>query len=321
MASFNPSHPDLFIMPFDHRGSFEQKLFGIKGRPATQAETAEISAYKRIIYDGYLQALSEGVPKDQSGILVDEQFGREILKDARAHGVKTACPAEKSGQDEFDFEYGAEFDAHINPFHPTFVKVLVRYNPEGDPAMNRRQLERLKKLSDYCQSHDSGLMFELLVVPTKDQLARVAEDCARYDRELRPALMLWAMKEIQAAGIEPALWKVEGIESENQAQALVTQAQSGSRKEVGLIILGRGESVEKVRHWLTVASHVPGFVGFAVGRTIFWEPLKGFREGRWDRKEAQSQIARNFRACCELWQKERARPPLSPFRGAATANL
>ncbi len=302
MAQFKE---DLFIMPFDHRGSFEQKLFGIQGRSATTSEKAEISSYKRMIYDGFLQAISEGVPREKSGILVDEQFGSEILKDARSAGFKTSSPAEKSGQEEFDFEYGAEFGAHINQFHPTFVKILVRYNPEGDQSLNHRQLERLKKLSDYCLNHDSGLMFELLVVPTKEQLARVGGDCNRYDRELRPSLMLKAMKEIQDAGVEPALWKLEGIESEDQARALVAQARRGGREQVGLIILGRGESEEKVRHWLRVASHVPGFVGFAVGRTIFWEPLKGYREGKWDRKEAVSQIARNYRACCELWQKER----------------
>lgn len=292
-------------MPFDHRGSFEQKLFGIQGRPATAAETAEIASYKRIIYDGFLEAISEGIPREKTGILVDEQFGSDILQDAQNAGFKTSFPAEKSGQEEFDFEYGSEFGAHINKFHPTFVKVLVRYNPEGDPDLNRRQLERLKKLSDYCLDHDSGLMFELLVVATKDQLSRAGGDHARYDREIRPGLMLKAMKEIQSAGIEPALWKLEGIESEDQARALVAQARSGGREDVGLIILGRGESAQKVRQWLTIASHVPGFVGFAVGRTIFWEPLKGLKEGKWDRKEAVAQIAHNYRSCCELWEKER----------------
>jgi 5-dehydro-2-deoxygluconokinase len=303
MAS-SKSLRELYIMPFDHRGSFEKKLFGIEGRPPTPAETREISDYKRMIYDGYLEALSEGVPREKTGILVDEQFGSEILKDAHAAGVKTSCSAEKSGQDEFDFEYGSEFGAHIDQFNPTYVKILVRYNPEGDAALNRRQLAKLKKLSDYCLGRDSGLMFELLVVPTKEQLARVGGDCDRYDRELRPGLMLQAMKEIQAAGIEPALWKLEGIESEEQAKAVVDQAQSGGRSDVGLIILGRGESEAKVRQWLTIASHVPGFVGFAVGRTIFWEPLKGYREGKWDRKEAVLKIAHNYKACCDLWEKE-----------------
>jgi 5-dehydro-2-deoxygluconokinase len=305
MAHLDKAPQDLLIMPFDHRGSFEQKMFGIQGRPPTAAETAEISSYKRMIYEGFLKATQAGVPKEKSGILVDEQFGSEILKEAKAQGFQTACTAEKSGQEEFDFEYGEEFGAHINKFRPTFVKVLVRYNPEGDAAMNRRQLARLKKLSDYCQNHDSSLMFELLVTPTKEQLSRVEGDCARYDHEIRPGLMLKAIREIQDFGIEPALWKIEGIESEEQGKALVTQAQSGpGRKHVGLIILGRGESEAKVKQWLTTAAHVPGFIGFAVGRTIFWEPLKGYREGKWDRAEAVAKISQNYKACCDLWMRE-----------------
>ena len=58
---------------------------------------------------------------------------------------------EKSGQDEFDFDYGDNFAQHIEEFDPNLVKVLVRYNPEADAAMNKRQLQRLKKLSDYLQ--------------------------------------------------------------------------------------------------------------------------------------------------------------------------
>jgi len=138
----------LYILPFDHRGSFQSKLFGWKA-PLSEAQTAEIAASKRVIYDGFKSALATGVPKDEAGILVDEQFSAAILRDAKAEDVVTACPAETSGQDEFDFEYGDEFARHIEAFEPTFCKVLVRYNPEGERALNQRQSARLKRLSDY----------------------------------------------------------------------------------------------------------------------------------------------------------------------------
>ena len=150
---------DVFIMPFDHRGSFQEKLFGIKGRQPNEQETAEIASYKRIIYDGFLKAVAAGVPREKAGILADEQFGSQVLKDAHAAGFMTSCPAEKSGQDEFDFEYGAEFGAHIAKFDPTFVKVLVRYNPASDKAGNQRQSARLKQLAEYCHSHGNKFMF------------------------------------------------------------------------------------------------------------------------------------------------------------------
>lgn len=296
---------DLFIMPFDHRGSFSEKLFGIKGRQPDAKETQEIASYKKIIYDGFKKALTMGVPKDKAGILVDEQFGTEILTDAHRSGYMTACPAEKSGQDEFDFEYGNEFGAHINKFQPTFVKVLVRYNPEGDAAMNRRQAERLKKLADYCHTHGNKFMFELLVPATKDQLGRVGGQTGRYDHELRPGLMVKSMEELQNAGVEPDLWKLEGIETSEDAAKVAQQARVGGRNQVGVILLGRGENAEKVRHWITTAARNPGFIGFAVGRTIFWEPLKAAKDGKITREQAADQCARNYKEFCDLWVKTR----------------
>jgi len=105
-------------------------MFGWDGALSSQ-QTAEIAAAKRVIYDAFKAAVRNGVPKEKAGILVDEQFGAAILRDASAEGYSTACPAEKSGQDEFDFEYGEDFAKHIEAFHPSFCKVLVRYNPEG----------------------------------------------------------------------------------------------------------------------------------------------------------------------------------------------
>ena len=118
-----------------------------------------------MIYDAFKAAVAGGVPKERAGILVDEQFGAAILRDAAKQGFITACPAEKSGQDEFDFEYGPDFARHIEEFNPTFCKVLVRYNPEGDQELNRRQAARLKQLSDYLHASGRLYMFELLVPP------------------------------------------------------------------------------------------------------------------------------------------------------------
>jgi myo-inositol catabolism protein IolC len=297
---------DMYIMPFDHRGSFQEKLFGIKGRQPTAEETAVIASYKNIIFEGFKLAVSQGVPKEKAGILVDEQFGTAILGEARKAGYMTACPAEKSGQDEFDFEYGSEFGAHIAKFNPTFVKVLVRYNPEGDAEGNRRQTARLKQLSDYCHAHNNKYMFELLVPATPAQLAQVGGVAGRYDKELRPTLMIRAMQALQEAGVEPDVWKLEGIETEADCKKVAAQASVGGRTGVGVIVLGRGENAEKVRHWLSVAANVPGLIGFAVGRTIFWEPLKAHKDGTLTRDQAIDQVARNYKGFCDLWTAARS---------------
>src|SRR5436305_14232887 len=94
-------HP-LYVLPFDHRGSFQTKMFGWKGALSPE-QTADIAAAKQIIYDGFKAALAAGVPKNKAGILVDEQFGSAILQDATERGIPTACPAGIRGQDDFDF--------------------------------------------------------------------------------------------------------------------------------------------------------------------------------------------------------------------------
>ncbi len=206
----------LYILAFDHRGSFQKKMFGIEGDPSPE-ETEKIASAKRLIFEGMLQASGQGVDPAALGVLVDEQFGSDIPQQARERGLKLAMPVEKSGQDEFDFEYGQDFGAHIERFDPDFSKVLVRYNPAGDLTTNERQLGRLKELSDWlheqpddgrsAQSSEAGgraggerprkFLFELLVPGTDEQLASVDGDSDRYDAELRPELMRQAISEIQ----------------------------------------------------------------------------------------------------------------------------
>src|SRR5580765_544279 len=189
----------LYVLPFDHRGSFQTKLFGWKGT-LTAEQTAEIAATKQVVYDGFKSALAAGVPKDRAGILVDEQFGAAILRDAAKQGYATACPAEKSGQDEFDFEYGQDFARHIEEFKPAFCKVLVRCNPEGDKGMNQRQSARLKQLSDYLRGSGRKYMFELLVPAEPAQLEKLKGDKKAYDLQVRPGLMVRAIHDFQDAG-------------------------------------------------------------------------------------------------------------------------
>jgi 5-dehydro-2-deoxygluconokinase len=296
---------DLYIQPFDHRGSFQTKMFGWKP-PLSAAQTAEIAAAKQVIYEGFKGAVAAGVPKEKAGILVDEQFGAAILRDALAAGFITAAPAEKSGQDEFDFEYGADFAGHIEAFKPTFCKVLVRYNAEGDPTLNRRQAARLKQLSDYLASKgESRFLFELLVPAEKAQLDRLKGDKKAYDLEQRPRLMVQAIQELQLAGVDPDLWKIEGIDRREDCEKIVAVARAGGRDQVGCIILGGGKDDRKVGEWLGIAAGVPGFVGFAVGRTVFWDPLVAWRAKKMTREEAIAEISRRYREFVDIFEKAR----------------
>jgi myo-inositol catabolism protein IolC len=297
----------LYILPFDHRGSFQTKMFGWKGRLRAD-QTAEIAATKQVIYDGFKAAIQAGVPKQKAGILVDEQFGAAILRDAATNDYTTACPAEKSGQEEFDFEYGEDFAKHIEAFNPTFCKILVRYNPEGDRALNQRQAARLRRLSEFLQSQGrSRFMFELLVPPEKEQLDRLKGDKKAYDLELRPGLMVQTIQELHDARVGPDVWKVEGLDRREDCEKVVAAARRGGRDQVGCIILGRGENDQKVREWLSTAATVPGFIGFAVGRTSFWDPLVQLRAKQITRDAAVAEIARRYREFVDIFENARAK--------------
>jgi myo-inositol catabolism protein IolC len=287
-------HGKLYILAFDHRGSFQKKMFGIEGDP-TPEQTDTISDAKKLIYEGMEIAVKRGVDAEATGVLVDEQFGSDIPELAKKHGLKLAQPVEKSGQEEFDFQYDEDFGKHIEQFDPDFSKVLVRLNPDGDAEMNERQLARLKELADWLHEHDRLFLFELLVPATDEQLESVGGDTDRYDAELRPELMRRAIEQIQDYGCEVDIWKIEGVDERADAEMLVRQTRTGEgRENVTSVLLGRGASDDKVDHWLQQAAPVEGFIGFAIGRSIWWDALKGFLDGKLERRAAAEQVADNY---------------------------
>ncbi len=297
-------HGKLYILAFDHRGSFQKKMFGIKGNP-TPEEVERISDSKRLIFEGMLEAVRRGAEAGATGVLVDEQFGSDIPHRARERGLKLSMPVEKSGQDEFDFDYGEDFGAHIEKFGPDFSKVLVRYNPDDEREMNQRQLGRLRRLSDWLHANGGKFMFELLVPASDEQLKSVDGDSDRYDAELRPELMRRAIEEIQSAGVEVDVWKIEGVDERQDAAMLAEQARSGEgRQGVTCVLLGRGASTDQVEYWLEQAAPVEGFIGFAIGRSIWWDPLNGFLGNELEREAAAAKIADNYLHFVQVYERQ-----------------
>ncbi len=294
---------DLFILAFDHRGSFVKKFFGIEGTPSP-ADALRIADAKTVVYEGFQAALEGGVDRVAAGILVDEQFGGEIAKRATQEHLVLAMPVEKSSQDEFAFDYGDAFAEHIEHFDPTFSKVLVRFNPEGDGALNARQAERLKQLSDWLHHHERKFLFELLVPAEPQQLESMGGDPARFDTELRPHLMRLAISQLQESGIEPDVWKIEGIDSKEDCEAIVEQCRMAGRDHVACVVLGRGADSAAVDTWLRTASSVPGYQGFAIGRSIWWNPLKAFVDGTLARDAAAREIGANYARFIQVYKAQ-----------------
>jgi myo-inositol catabolism protein IolC len=300
----------LYILAFDHRGSFQKKFFGIQGEPDAE-QTAIIADAKHLIFEGMLRATASGTDPSVTGVLVDEQFGSTVPQEAKERGLKLAMPAERSGQEMFDFQYGDDFGEHILRFDPDFTKVLVRYNPDGDDAANREQLGKLKRLSDWLKEHDRKFLFELLVPAEPAQLEAVGGDSDRYDAELRPELMRRAMVDIQNAGIEVDIWKIEGVDSRADDEMLVAQARSGGRDGVVCVVLGRGANDDKVDQWLEAAAPVDGFVGFAIGRSIWWDPLKAYVDGKIERAEGARRIAENYLRFVQVYERAEGKTPVA----------
>ena len=266
----------IFALAFDHRNSLRRDFMRLAGQPAPEQHATMVAA-KGIVADALIAAAPQVSP-DSAVLLIDHEYGGQFVPRAQAVGVKVAMPVEESGQAELRYLCDGHPERVVDAHHPDYVKVLIRYNPGGDTAMNARQRGRLRQLSDWLDGRPERLMLELLVPPEPAQLAAVADDQSRFDRETRAALTAAAIDQIAGDGLRPALWKIEGPESLQDA-ARIAEAVRSANPGAGCLVLGRGADDAAVRRWLAIAAATDGFTGFAVGRTIWWDALKGFAGG------------------------------------------
>jgi myo-inositol catabolism protein IolC len=291
---YRPSRADpLLILAMDHRASFGKSLFGVTGDQPDASQRAAMESAKRLIYAGLAHARSQ-LPGGHAGVLVDERYGQQVVEAAHSDGVVLAVPVEHSGRDWFELEWGQDWREHVLSNSPDFAKVLVRDNPAFPRDQRERQLRALHDVSRALGEMDVPLLYELLVPATDDQLAAAGGTTDTYDRALRPGLVIQVIADNQAAGVEPAIWKVEGLETADAARAVVTQIQAGGRDQVRAIVLGRDAPAARLDHWLEVAAPVDGFVGFAIGRSIWEDPIGDHNRGQADERTTVSQIAERY---------------------------
>ena len=293
---------DLYILAFDHRGTLTKGLLGVDGREPSQEEISRVSEMKNIIFDGFLSAKESGISGGDPAILVDEAFGLQVQNKAKELGIKFAAPVEKSGQKVFDFEYGDDFGNKIEEVGADFVKILVRWNPD-DPAETREiQGSRIKTLSDWLDDNGRKFLLEFLVPASEAQLASVYGDQARYDSEIRPKLAVQVVEEMREKGADPDIWKIEGLDTKEACENVASVIKSGGREDVIAVVLGRGANDEKVNEWLRAGASVDGYKGFAIGRSIFWDSLKGWHAGDKSREQAVSEIANSYLSFISVYQ-------------------
>ena len=293
---------DLYILAFDHRGTLTKGLLGVEGRSPSSDEVARVSSMKDIIFDGFLEAKNQGIEGGDPAILVDEAFGLQVQEKAKERGIKFAAPVEKSGQKVFDFEYGDDFGEKIKEVNAEFVKILVRWNPNDDADTRQIQGERIKKLSDWLDENERKFLLEFLVPASEQQLESVGGDQARYDSKIRPGLAVQVVEEMRERGADPDIWKIEGLDTTDDCENVSKVIKDGGREDVIAVVLGRGANDEKVNEWLRAGSSVDGYKGFAIGRSIFWNSLKGLHAGEKSRDEAVSEIANSYLSFISVYQ-------------------
>ena len=199
-------------------------------------------------------------------------------------------PVEASGHEWFTLEWGDQWLEHVESVKPDYAKVLVRDNP-GFDAAERSSSSPPRAGQRGAAGIGVPLLYELLVPATDAQLDQAGHDAGAYDRDMRPGLVAQVIADNQAHGVEPALWKVEGLETVEAAQQVAEQAKAGGRR-ADLIVLGRDAPAERLDHWLEVASQVDAFVGFAIGRSIWEDAVATLRRPTTARRRPAPRAAR-----------------------------
>jgi myo-inositol catabolism protein IolC len=303
---WQPRHDDpLFILAMDHRASFGKTLFAVKNDDPSPAQVAAMKSAKWMIFEG-LRAAQPAVSYGRAGVLVDERYGQDVIDAARGGGtpVVLAIPVEASGHDWITLEWGDQWLGHVEAVRPDYAKVLVRDNPDFDPAEREQQFGRLAQISSGLRGIGVPLLYELLVPATGAQLDQAGHDADAYDRDLRPGLVARVIADNQAHGIEPTLWKVEGLETVEAAQQVADQARADGR-HTDLIVLGRDAPADRLDHWLEVASQVSAFVGFAIGRSIWEDAVRDYEASHHEEvaaSAARSQIAERYLGFIAHWK-------------------
>ena len=280
----------LSVLACDHRTSFAKLLDATW--PMAPAIRDEAVRFKQLVLHALVGAVRSEPSIGGAAFLVDEELGAPAAERVHAAGILLAMPVEASGSAEFQLEYGTAWTRHVERFRPDLVKVLLRRHPRGDAEVRRREDARLRAVADWLDAHGHPFMFELVVPPLPSDLAGSTRQ--RFDAEVRPSLVMEVMAGLQDAGVEPDVWKIEGLERAEDCREVAAVARRGGRDDVRCIVLGRGADLGKVDHWLRAARDVDGFSGFAIGRSLWWDELVRLRAGTATEEQAVEAIAANY---------------------------
>lgn len=274
----------LYVLAADHRWQIEEWC------DAQGFSRQRIGEIKALIVDAFRRARARHAAVAAHGaLLLDEQYSAPLILAARQDGIPVATPAEKAKT--FPLEWASEPFAAV--LTGSIVKVLVRYRPEYAAERVQAERDKLKTLAEWCAVNERPLLIEVLVM-------REQEDEAAFETTGRPAIVVDYIRRAYADGLVPEFWKMEG--TTNVDAALAVDAAIAERDTPRFLVLGKGAGLELVERWLATARHMRTANGFAIGRTVYWDPCTAWISGATTRDEAMERVARNYERLVDAWE-------------------
>ena len=275
-----PRNYPLQVLAFDHRTQFEDSC------KQHNQPTSRITEFKSLVFEGFKKVATER-PDLPLALLVDPQYGADILQDSAYASYSVGAPIEQAGSYPVEWLCGEELHEHLLS-RPSewFVKVLWHYHTDLPATEKERQLIQLKRLEEICQLLDRRLMLELILP------AHLSQD---------GNAMAAAIDEVYEAQITPFWWKIMALDTKMEWQH-VTAALDRHDSEAGIIVLGKNAPLETFPAWFKTLRSTPHTCGFAIGRSIFWKPWESFVSGSMAPDEIPSIIEKNYVAVLEMWE-------------------
>lgn len=276
------------MLAADHRWQWEE-FCDARGIPRER-----IPEVKRLAFDGFLLARERSAAVREFGaLLIDEQYSSAVIADAMKAGLAVGTPAEKAGAIPLAWA-SQPFAASLTG---AFVKVLARHRPDDDPAVQAEQWRKLEALHTWCRAARKPLVLEVLV-------ARTHESEDEFEASGRPVILAGFIAEAYRRGLTPEFWKIEGTRSPAGAQ--IIDAAIAANPECRQIILGKAADLSTIDSWFAACAASVTASGFAIGRSVFWEPSAAFLSGKMASTDAAAAIANTYLALVSAWDRSRA---------------
>ena len=278
----------IYMLAADRRWQWEE-YFDARALPRER-----IPEVKRIAFDGFLLARDRSAAVREFGaLLIDEQYAAPVVAAALKVGVTVGTPAEQPGA----FPLAWSTDPFSAALTGAFVKVLVRYHADDAAELQAEQWNKLDALQAWCRAAGKPLVLEVLVT-------RRQEPEREFEASGRPVMLAGYIVEAYRRGLTPDFWKLEGTPTPAGARTIDTAIIA--RPECRQIILGKGADLSTIERWFGACADSATAAGFAIGRSVGWEPSAAFLDGTASASEAADAICRNYLQLVDIWERSRA---------------